>query len=92
MKYYRDNYIFDTSKATLVAEVTSENQFGESTTSIYRTKKSKRFFKIEVDNYECGTNQGHSSVKSLTDQEAFDFCAEHKLDIKFSKFFEPEEY
>ena len=92
MKYYKENYVFDTTKATLVAEVSIENQFGKETTSIYRTKKSKRFFKVKVDNYVCGSNNGHSAAKPITDQEAFDFCVEHNLDTKFSKYFHPEEY
>ena len=88
MKYYADEYVFDTAKASLVVETTNKSEFGTSTTSIYKTKKSKKFFRVDSNDYD----NGHTFVYPITEKEALQYCYLCQADIKYNKFFTLEEY
>ena len=94
MKYYVGKYIVDSKKSDLVAEKEHENNFGVEKSQIFRTKKSKQFFKVVEDNYQCGENNGHTNVTLLTEAEALDELQVnfYKQEINWKKFFELEEY
>lgn len=93
-KYFTQGYVIDTKKADLVAERETNTDFGKYKYSVYRTKKSKRFFKIEETDYSCGDNESHSSVSIMDDNDARDYLEWNfpNSEINWKKFFELEEY
>lgn len=93
-KYFTQGYVIDTKKADLVAERETNTDFGKYKYSVYRTKKSKRFFKIEETDYKCGTNESRSVVSIMDDKDARDYLEWNfrGYEINWKKFFELEEY
>ena len=93
-KYFTEGYVIDTKKADLIAERETDTEFGIYKYSVYRTKKSKKFFRIEETNYKSNENESRSAVIPMTEEDARNYLEYNfqGYEINWKKFFELEEY